>query len=165
MSKLIFGLNKGPVRFIVKSTGEDFRADSDKEELAVEYNRATQDVTARVIECIECIRKGNPSEAVRLSQLAPPLFKDIASLDIPKRKDWVRIAKSVGVQTPDLPLQLIDELQDALDNYTKIGEYTSYFRRLNLFGRSKESRVAILKKLIQQDPKNTIWAENLERLK
>jgi hypothetical protein len=132
--------------------------------LAEEYAETSIKVSKRVDQCIQFARKGFRSEAVRLSNLPPSVFEEISRLDFPMRKQWMKICESFGIVVPRLPLEKLDELYAEIESYEKVEEHINFYRKLNVFRRSMESRVQLLRRLRGLESDRTEWIENLKRL-
>ena len=150
---------------IESAIGNQAKHDSaDTKQLAVDYADASFKVAHRIDQSVRFARKGFRSEAVRLSNLAPSVFEEIARLDFPKRKQWMKICESLGVVVPRLPLEKLDELYAEIETYEKVEEHVNFFRKLNVFRRSNDSRIQILQKLRALESDRTAWIESLRRL-
>jgi len=85
--------------------------------LAEEYSKLYSDIHKRVEECLSYVDNGHYTEAVRLSETAPPLLDMIVALQFEKREQWLEYAKSASLSVPrSLDIKQIRKINDA---YTK----------------------------------------------
>lgn len=133
-------------------------------ELSVQYQDACQEVKRRTLSSVNYLRNGFRGEAVRLAEMKPDIFSLVALLDFPDRARWVSYAKSVGVETSELPFDMVDELQESLEAQEKNKKNIRMFRRANVFRRSENRRIELLKHLKKKEPSYLVWNENLRML-
>ncbi|MBR5709496.1 MAG: hypothetical protein IKX40_01935 [Thermoguttaceae bacterium] len=130
-------------------------------ELATAYSEACEWVNENVVLCVNTLRQGNASEALRLSRELD-LLENYKTLVFDDYDAWISAALTFGdVAIPAFNRRLIDELDAAQVCMRPVEEILKSHRILALTHAPLSVRVPILRKLVELDPKNTGWKNEL----
>ena len=144
------------------SNNPSLKTRDELERLANEYAKLCFNVIERTSNAITYLRQGFRGEAVRIMVEQPDLMQLASTLEFVEKPTWLQLAASLDVVTPDLPFDLLDELQTAQEQDEKMVKFVRFYRRLNLFRRSAAARHNVLVELKKKEPTNPVWAENLK---
>ena len=130
-------------------------------ELATAYSEACEWVNENVVLCVNTLRQGNASEALRLSREVD-LLENYKTLVFDDYDAWISAALTFGdVAIPAFNRRLIDELDAAQVCMRPIEEILKSHRILALTHAPLSGRIPILRKLSELDPRNTGWKNEL----
>lgn len=131
-------------------------------ELATEYSQACEWVNEKTLLCVDTLRQGNASEALRLSRELD-LLENYKTLVFDDYEAWISAALTFGdVAIPAFNRRLIDELDAAHACMGPIEEVLKSHRILALSHSPLSLRVPILRKLVELDPRNSGWKRELQ---
>ncbi|MBR0237361.1 MAG: hypothetical protein IJQ39_04670 [Thermoguttaceae bacterium] len=131
-------------------------------ELASEYSQACEWVNEKTLLCVDTLRQGNASEALRLSRELD-LLENYKTLVFDDYDAWISAALTFGdVAIPAFNRRLIDELDAAHVCMGPIEEVLKSHRILALSHSPLSLRVPILRKLVELDPRNAGWKRELQ---
>ena len=130
-------------------------------ELATAYSEACEWVNENVVLCVNTLRQGNASEALRLNR-EMDLLENYKTLVFDDYDSWISAALTFGdVAIPAFNRRLIDELDAAQVCMGPVEEILKSHRILALTHAPLSVRVPILRKLVELDSKNTGWKNEL----
>ena len=131
-------------------------------ELATQYSQACEWVNEKTLLCVDTLRQGNASEALRLSRELD-LLENYKTLVFDDYDAWISAALTFGdVAIPAFNRRLIDELDAAHVCMGPIEEVLKSHRILALSHSPLSLRVPILRKLVELDPRNAGWKRELQ---
>ncbi len=131
--------------------------------MAQSYADACTEVNRRLARCGQYLRSGNTAEAIRLADTTPPLLNMCNTLDYADREDWADLCKSLHLPSaPIIVRQNFEQLNNAYNLFRPMEELLKENRRLALERAPLKERIAVLKKLNEMEPQNTIWTEMIE---
>ncbi len=131
-------------------------------ELANQYVQAAQWVNNQSFLCVNTLRDGNPSEALRLCRKLD-LLENYHSLLFDDYDAWVSSALTFGdVAIPPFNKRLIDELEAAEVCMKPIEEVLKSHRILALTRAPLSARIPVLRKLVSLDSRNAGWKKELK---
>ncbi len=134
------------------------------EDLADRYAEVCRELNERLQRCNSYLDKGLRSEAVYETQLPPPLFETVKTLNFDEREQWKAFCEKKGLTVPpDLDTDTVERLQEECDKEEFLNPLLQKYRRLVHQGTVQE-RIDILHQIREHDPDNPSWAENLEPL-
>jgi len=154
---LVFNLNLA----VSQTTGKTER---ELRDLAESYAQACSQVNERLARCVLYLRQGYRSEAIRLSEIEPNLLDQVHELEFPARSNWVEVARSIGISTPALSMDLAVELMDAYEAHEQTSTLAATLRLLNALRRPASERIVVLQRLLELEPYNVVWQDNLKEL-
>ncbi len=130
-------------------------------ELATAYSEACDWINESVLLCVNTLRQGNASEALRLSRQMD-LLENYKTLVFDDYDAWVSAAMTFGdVAIPAFNRRLIDELDAAQVRMRPVEELLKSHRILALSHSPLAVRIPILRKLVELDPHNSGWKNEL----
>lgn len=130
-------------------------------ELATSYAEACDWVNENVLLCVNTLRQGNASEALRISRELD-LLDNYRTLVFDDYDAWISAALTFGdVAIPAFNRRLIDELDAAQVCMRPIEEILKSHRILALSHSPLSVRIPILRKLVELDPRNVGWKNEL----
>ena len=130
-------------------------------ELATAYADACDWVNENVLFCVNTLRQGNASEALRLSRELD-LLENYKTLVFDDYEAWLSAALTFGdVAIPAFNRRLIDELDAAQVCMKPIEEVLKSHRILAMSHSPLSARIPVLRKLVEMDPRNTGWKNEL----
>ena len=130
-------------------------------ELATAYSEACEWVNEKTLLCVNTLRQGNASEALRLSRELD-LLENYQTLVFDDYDAWISAALTFGdVAIPAFNRRLIDELDAAAVCMKPIEEVLKSHRILALSHSPLSVRIPVLRKLVELDPRNTGWKNEL----
>lgn len=131
-------------------------------ELATQYSQACEWVNEKTLLCVDILRQGNASEAMRLSRELD-LLENYKTLVFDEYDAWISAALTFGdVAIPAFNRRLIDELDAAQTCMKPIEEVLKSHRILALSHSPLSLRVPVLRKLVELDPRNAGWKRELQ---
>ena len=130
-------------------------------ELGTAYSEACEWVNEKTLLCVNTLRQGNASEALRLCR-EMDLLENYKTLVFDDYDAWVSAALTFGdVAIPAFNRRLIDELDAAQVCMKPIEEVLKSHRILALSHSPLAVRIPVLRKLTELDPRNTGWKNEL----
>lgn len=130
-------------------------------ELATAYSEACDWVNEKTLLCVNTLRQGNASEALRLCR-EMDLLENYKTLVFDDYDAWVSAALTFGdVAIPAFNRRLIDELDAAQVCMKPIEEVLKSHRILALSHSPLSVRIPVLRKLVELDPRNSGWKNEL----
>ena len=130
-------------------------------ELGTAYSEACEWVNEKTLLCVNTLRQGNASEALRLCR-EMDLLENYKTLVFDDYDAWVSAALTFGdVAIPAFNRRLIDELDAAAVCMKPIEEVLKSHRILALSHSPLAVRIPVLRKLTELDPRNTGWKNEL----
>jgi hypothetical protein len=107
-------------------------------------------------------QRGLSSEAIPLAESEPKLLDSPAVLDFPERPDWDDLGQMGELApAPRIPLELARRLNESYAEEELLQELLRCHRLLALQRAPLRLRIAVLRQLVDQDPSNPIWPEDL----
>ena len=156
--------NRSTVREIqaIVAAGEDEQGDR-LGELAEAYAEGCEALNQRVYDCVELLRKGQRAEAVGLAKRPPEIREELYTLDFLELGDWIELCEREELRIPDIldvdaATSMIDELYAESDVLNKL---LTVHRRMALGQAPLTDRIRILRRIAQEDPGDSSWAEDL----
>ncbi|RMF94039.1 MAG: hypothetical protein D6741_13010, partial [Planctomycetota bacterium] len=130
--------------------------------LAEEYAELCRNVVKRISECVDLVRSGETAEALRLAEHEPRLIDLMALVDFPERDTWTDLCRLLGLPLPpSLEVSHLDILQEIYQSSTGVDELRRQWCFLNIVRAPLIKRIACLRRLVQADPLNLAWQEDL----
>ena len=134
-------------------------------ELAAEYRQACDEVNRRLIEVTSLLGMGCRDEAVQVADHPRSLLDSIRELNFKQRKDWVQVLADKKLEVPPrLEFHSATRLQDAYEKLEELAPLLKKNRLLALAQAPLQSRIVVLKQLIENDPDNHVWKLDLAAL-
>ena len=134
------------------------------EPLAVEFDRESVQVNARLAECVDLLRKGLRSEAIQRAFMKPNILDWSAQLDFPEFEEWLDILKFYGITVPTLlDRDAAQQLQEAIVDAQPLDELLRQHRRLAIAKAPLSWRLKVLRTLVKTDSFNPVWREDQEQ--
>ncbi len=133
-------------------------------DMAAEYSEAVVAVNRRLRDIARLLERGHRSEAIQMAELEPPVLNEVASLDFPRLDEWVGLLLNLDMETPPLLNHDLAELIDSA--YTDQRPMEILLRRHRALAIAKAplgKRIQVLSQLLQRDPGNAGWTEDMER--
>ncbi len=130
-------------------------------ELASSYAEACEWVNEKALLCVNILRQGNASEALRINRELD-LLENYKTLVFDDYDAWISAALTFGdVAIPPFNRRLIEELDAAQVCMRPIEEVLKSHRILALSHSPLAVRIPVLRKLVELDPRNTGWKNEL----
>ena len=136
-------------------------AGSDGRGIATTYAELCVQANGRLTRCASLARDGRLVESVHLSDESPSLLDLCATLDFAKVDEWRTLCKANNwPQAPAIDSTAIQVINDAygagLPLEPLLNEYRAVMRN-----RDRHAAVPILRRLVQAEPNNQTWREDL----
>ena len=151
---------------------EDIRAALDTPEtadvdlladIAAEYSEAVVATNRQLKDISSLLDKGLRGEAIQLAETPPDVMEVVASLDFPERDLWDDLLASLGMERPpSLNLITAEEIEEAYGDLRSLDDLLRRHRALAIAKAPLSKRIIILKRLLQKDPGNPGWTEDVE---
>ncbi len=132
------------------------------EVLVNQYVAASESVNKSLRECDDLLQRGLRDEAIQRAD-AQNLLDEVAMLDFPEREQWADYISICGLPLP--PEIEIDRAADLNEAYSVQQPLEPLLRQHRLHALAKSSlprRIAIMRRIEQQDRNNPIWAESIK---
>jgi len=134
---------------------------SDGRGIATTYADLCTQANERLTQCASLARDGRLVESVHLADETPSLLDLCATLDFTKVDEWRALCKANNWPVaPTIDSKAIQVMNDAygagLPLEPLLGEYRAVIRN-----RDRQAAVAILRRLVQAEPNNQTWKEDL----
>ncbi|GAB6167503.1 hypothetical protein JCM19992_35030 [Thermostilla marina] len=130
--------------------------------LAEEYVELCRTVQNRISECLDLVRKGETAEALRLAEHDPRLIDLMTLLDFPERETWIDLCRLLGLTAPpSLQVSHLDILQEIYQSSAGAEALRRQWCYLNIVRAPLVKRIECLRQLVQADPLNLAWQEDL----
>lgn len=134
-------------------------------DLAANYAMFCREANERLRRCAEFMRKGLRSEAVHLAECQPNLFSLTAALSFPEANEWAQICAANSLAKPAaLAVECLAELEKAAAMEKSLAPLLAQHRVLSLGKAPVRQRVEVLLALVQSDPGNACWREEIHLL-
>jgi len=131
-------------------------------EAAARYADLCRDANARLQRCVEWLKRGARSEALRQADEPPPVLDLVSTLACAELRTWPETARFLGLAIPPpLNLDQATELNLALALEEPLRPTLDRFRRQALASTALPERLATLRELAQRDPSHWGWQEEL----
>jgi hypothetical protein len=136
-------------------------AGTDGRGIATNYAELCTQANGRLTRCASLARDGRLVESVHLADESPALLDLCTTLDFPKVEDWRTLCKTNGWPlAPAIDAKAIQVINDAygagLPLEPLLNEYRAVMRN-----RDRHAAVPILRRLVQAEPHNQTWKEDL----
>ncbi len=131
---------------------------------AEQFAELAQVAGERLDRCVELLRLGQRSEAIRLADLAPNLIDLLAALDFPELDAWRLVCEHMDLPVPrPLGAERAAELNEAyaVDQPTK--QLLRQWRVEAIARAPLAQRLATLRRLVELEPQNVAWQTDLKR--
>lgn len=140
-------------------------SDEELRELAEAYAKACQEVNQRLQDVHHLIKAGERSEAIRRADIPPRLLDAVEALDLPDRDAWVDICTLKRLPPPpEFLSQYVAELNEAYENEQGLAGLLRQHRLLALAQAPLAKRAEVLRQLVEAEPDNPVWVEDLQNL-
>lgn len=138
-------------------------AESDIDRLGKLYLEACRQVNDRVQQCLELVRQGQRSKAIRLAKEPPDLRTEIETLDFPESVEWQMTCEMVNLST--FGVFEADALRAAVGEIyaesTTFDQLLTGFRRMSVGQAPIGDRVHVLRRIMKADPHRSEWKDDL----
>ena len=132
---------------------------------AAEYAEACAQANQRLREVGHLLQQGLRSEAIQVSEQEPNLLDLVTMLDFPELSQWCDLLQGWGMVTP--PPLLIDiaaQLNQAYAEQVPLETVLRAHRMLALGRAPLTARIVTLQRILELDPHNVAWQEDLVNL-
>ena len=145
---------------------DSYRADDPSEFVTAvaEYQRVAEYVNERLLDAHDRLRQGNRTDALASLESEPNALDSLQELDAAdsKLEAWQETCDFLDVRRPPrLMSELAEELGGEYDAKHQIANELRTHRLLALGGGAIEQRVATLRRMLQLDPDNQHWEQDL----
>lgn len=141
------------------------KPDGDIGHVAAAYAELSAQANFRLRRCINLLRKGLRSEAVHEAETEPELFELLQSLDLKRLQDWDRLCAENGLERPrPILMEGIKALNEAFAEERRLTPLLRRHRALALARGPLAERIDVLRRLRENDARNSVWAEDLQAL-
>ncbi len=132
------------------------------ESMALAYSEACAEVNQRLGRCQRLLQQGLRSEAIQLAEAEPRLLDAFETLNFPERVEWDDLVEiySLGA-APKLMVDARGALNEAYAEAEPLQDLLKTHRRLATQRAALRTRIGVMRKLMNQDARNPIWAEDL----
>jgi hypothetical protein len=132
------------------------------ESMALAYSEACAEVNQRLGRCQRLLQQGLRSEAIQLAEAEPRLLDAFETLNFPERVEWDDLVEiySLGA-APKLMVEARGALSEAYAEAEPLQDLLKTHRRLATQRAALRTRIGVMRKLMNQDARNPIWAEDL----
>jgi len=132
--------------------------------LAGQLAQIARTAAERLQQCVELLRAGQRSEALRLASLPPNLVDLVAALDFPELETWRLLCEHLDLPLPPLlALEQAAELNEAYAAEQPLEQLLRLWRLQAIAAAPLAERLATLRRLVACDPQHSAWREDLLR--
>ncbi len=161
MSQLVDMVNRLRETLTIMSAGA-LADEHELHEINSWYREACLTVNERLSRCQQLLHRGCRSEAIRQAKMPPPVLTLLEHLNCPERVAWSELMGELGLKTPPPLLNIAgDELRDAIHREAEIENLLRRLRRQALEQRPLNERIHTLRELLEAEPDNPYWAQDL----
>lgn len=133
------------------------------EQLNRQLTEALTPVNARLRRCDKLLHDGQRSQAIELCEVEPHLLDVVALLDFPERGVWDDYVGQFQVApAPALLVDVAAELNEAYTAQMSLQGVLDQFRLHSLARSPLSVRTVILRQLVDRDPNNLPWQQDLQ---
>ncbi|MFP4145762.1 MAG: hypothetical protein ACLFV3_11530 [Phycisphaeraceae bacterium] len=130
--------------------------------LAEAYAAWCRRAVSRLDLCVDHVRRGQRSEALRLAEEPPRLLELVASLELQYPEQWQALCKARQFPVPEPPSeQAAAELNEAYAAENQLEHHLRWLRLQVLSGVPLAQRLWTLRKLVSLEPDHPGWCDDL----
>lgn len=133
------------------------------EQLNRQLTEALTPVNSRLRRCDKLLHDGQRSQAIELCEVEPHLLDLVAMLDFPERSVWDDYVGQFQITpAPVLLVEVAAELNEAYTEQMSLQGILDQFRLHSLARSPLSVRTGILRQLVDRDPNNLLWQQDLQ---
>jgi hypothetical protein len=144
---------------------DGFRTDAEPLAAAVQdYAAAVAEVNSRLRAAHALLRQGRRADAVHACDIEPNILECVSELDYSDQSldAWLPTLEELGIPRPQrIQSDLASELSSAYDVGHQLASLMRQHRLLAIGRGALDERVHVLRRIIENDPENPAWPEDL----
>ena len=131
--------------------------------LASEYSEEVSRINKRLANVGSLLDKGLKSEAIHQASIAPDVVDDASVFDFPEAEEWFDILQLLGVPAPPaVNRERANQINAAIVENQRLTGQLKNHRKMALARAPLAWRLKVLRQLVENDPLNLSWKDDLE---